>query len=75
MEFGILYEDIKQTGRDLPVEAKELIHAILKGDYVPAENLVRLADGSKITLELLSSGPAGSATPRTCVCLYNFFTS
>jgi hypothetical protein len=56
MEFGILYEDMKQTGHDLPVEAKELIHAILKGDYVPAENLVQLADGRKITLELLSSG-------------------
>ncbi|MDR0409316.1 MAG: ATP-binding protein, partial [Spirochaetaceae bacterium] len=55
-EFGIIYEDIRQASHDLPVEVRNLIHAILKGDYVPTENLVQLADGSKITLELLSSG-------------------
>jgi ABC-type ATPase involved in cell division len=56
VQFGIFYEEIKQTGHELPVEARELVRAILKGDYIPAENLVKLEDGSKITPELLSSG-------------------
>jgi hypothetical protein len=69
MEFGILYEDIKQTDHDIPDEAQTLIHAILKGDYIPTENLVRLADGSRITLELLSSGQQ-EALPLALVFAY-----
>lgn len=56
LEFGIFYEDIKQTVRNIPAEAQALIHAILKGDYVPNEDMVRLTDGRKISPELLSSG-------------------
>jgi predicted ATPase len=69
MDFGIFYEDIKQTDHDIPAEAQALIHAILKGDYIPAENLVQLADGSKITLELLSSGQQ-EALPLALVFAY-----
>jgi hypothetical protein len=55
-EFGIFYEGVKQIKFDVPPEAQTLINDILKGDYIPEENLLQLADGSKITLELLSSG-------------------
>jgi ABC-type cobalamin/Fe3+-siderophores transport system ATPase subunit len=68
LEFGIFYEEIKQTGHDIPAEAQELIHSILKGDYVYAENLL-LTGGRKITLELLSSGQQ-EALPLTLVLAY-----
>jgi ABC-type cobalamin/Fe3+-siderophores transport system ATPase subunit len=55
MEFGILYEDIKQIERDIPAEAQALIHSILKGEYLYGENRM-LTGGKKVTLELLSSG-------------------
>jgi predicted ATPase len=56
VEFGLLSEGVKQIKCDIPSEAQTLIDAILKGEYMPEEDLVRLVDGSKITLELLSSG-------------------
>jgi predicted ATPase len=55
VEFGIFYEEIRQTECDIPAEAQALIHSILKGDYLYAENLL-LTDGGKVALELLSSG-------------------
>jgi predicted ATPase len=55
VEFGIFYEEIKQIERDIPAEARALIHSILKGDYVYAENLL-LTGGGKVAPELLSSG-------------------
>jgi hypothetical protein len=69
VEFGIFYESIKQTGRDIPQEAQTLIAAILKGKYVPDENLVRLTNGKKIALELLSSGQQ-EALPLVLVFAY-----
>jgi ABC-type cobalamin/Fe3+-siderophores transport system ATPase subunit len=69
MEFGAFYEDIKPIKCDIPVEAQTLIASILKGEYVPDENLVRLTDGSKIELELLSSGQQ-EALPLTLVFAY-----
>jgi predicted ATP-dependent endonuclease of OLD family len=68
LEFGIFYEEIKQTGRDIPAEAQMLIHSILKGDYVYAENLL-LTDGRKVALELLSSGQQ-EALPLALVFAY-----
>jgi hypothetical protein len=68
LEFGIFYEEIKQTGRDIPAEAQVLIHSILKGDYVYKENLL-LTDGRKVALELLSSGQQ-EALPLTLVFAY-----
>ncbi|MDR1287143.1 MAG: ATP-binding protein [Treponema sp.] len=68
LEFGIFYEEIKQTGHDIPAEAQTLIHSILKGDYVYAENML-LTDGRKITLELLSSGQQ-EALPLALVFVY-----
>jgi hypothetical protein len=56
MEFGAFYEDMRQIEFNIPVEARLLIASILKGEYVPKENFVRLADGKKVSLELLSSG-------------------
>jgi hypothetical protein len=55
MEFGILYEGIKQIERDIPAEAQALIHSILKGEYIYEENRM-LTGGKKVSLELLSSG-------------------
>jgi ABC-type cobalamin/Fe3+-siderophores transport system ATPase subunit len=55
MEFGMFYEDIKQIERDIPVEARTLIHSILKGGYVYGEDML-FTNGKKISLELLSSG-------------------
>ncbi|MDR1106772.1 MAG: ATP-binding protein, partial [Treponema sp.] len=69
VEFGIFYENIKQTGGDIPAEARALIASILKGEYVPDENLVRLTDGRKIVLELLSSGQQ-EALPLVLVFAY-----
>jgi hypothetical protein len=68
LEFGIFYEEIKQTGRDIPAEAQSLIHSILKGEYVYAENLL-LTDGRKVALELLSSGQQ-EALPLALVFAY-----
>jgi hypothetical protein len=68
LEFGIFYEEIKQTGRDIPAEAQALIHSILKGDYVYAENLL-LTGGRKVALELLSSGQQ-EALPLALVFAY-----
>jgi energy-coupling factor transporter ATP-binding protein EcfA2 len=56
VEFGTFYEDVKQTGYAIPMEAQTLIRSILKGEYIPSENLLVLADGKKVALELLSSG-------------------
>jgi hypothetical protein len=53
--FGIFYEETKQTECDIPTEARELIHSILKGDYMYWENLLFTGSG-KVALELLSSG-------------------
>jgi predicted ATPase len=72
VEFGRFYEGIKQIKCDIPLEARTLIAAILKGEYMPEENLVRLADGSKITLELLSSGQQ-EALPLALVFAYIIF--
>jgi hypothetical protein len=69
LEFGIFYENIKQTGRDIPPEARRLIASFLKGEYVPEENLLRLADGRKVPLELLSSGQQ-EALPLALVFAY-----
>jgi hypothetical protein len=69
VEFGVFYEDIKQTQHTIPPEAQTLIASILKGEYVPEENLVRLADGSKIAPELLSSGQQ-EALPLALVFAY-----
>jgi ABC-type cobalamin/Fe3+-siderophores transport system ATPase subunit len=68
LEFGIFYEEIKQTGHDIPAEAQMLIHSILKGDYVYAENML-LTDGRKVALELLSSGQQ-EALPLALVFAY-----
>jgi energy-coupling factor transporter ATP-binding protein EcfA2 len=68
LEFGIFYEEIKQTGHDIPAEAQALIHSILKGDYVYAENLL-LTGGRKVALELLSSGQQ-EALPLALVFAY-----
>jgi predicted ATP-dependent endonuclease of OLD family len=56
LEFGGFYETIKQNEYNIPDEAQSLIHSILKGDYLHTENILLLADGSKIIPELLSSG-------------------
>jgi predicted ATPase len=69
LEFGIFYEGVKQTKCEIPHEAQTLIASILKGEYVPEENLLRLADGSKIALELLSSGQQ-EAMPLALVFAY-----
>lgn len=69
LEFGIFYEDIKQTAHSIPAEAKALIHSILKGEYLYADNLLWLDDGRKITLELLSSGQQ-EALPLALVLAY-----
>jgi ABC-type lipoprotein export system ATPase subunit len=69
VEFGFFYEDIKQIKRDIPPEAQMLIASILKGEYMPEENLVRLADGNKVALELLSSGQQ-EALPLVIVFAY-----
>jgi predicted ATPase len=69
VEFGVFYEDIKPIEYTIPEEAQTLIHAILKGDYIPGENLLQLADGGKITLELLSSGQQ-EALPLALVFAY-----
>jgi predicted ATP-binding protein involved in virulence len=69
MEFGAFYEGIKPIKCDIPVEAQTLIASILKGEYVPDENLVRLTDGSKVELELLSSGQQ-EALPLALVFAY-----
>jgi ABC-type cobalamin/Fe3+-siderophores transport system ATPase subunit len=66
--FGILYEDIKQTGYEIPAEAQELIHSILKGDYVYGENMLLTGNG-KVALELLSSGQQ-EALPLALVFAY-----
>jgi guanylate kinase len=68
VEFGVLYEDIKQTGYDIPAEAQTLIHSILKGDYVYEENLL-LTNDRKVALELLSSGQQ-EALPLALVFAY-----
>jgi ABC-type cobalamin/Fe3+-siderophores transport system ATPase subunit len=68
VEFGIFYEEIKQTERIIPIEAQALIHSILKGDYVYAENLL-LTGGAKVALELLSSGQQ-EALPLALVFAY-----
>jgi ABC-type polar amino acid transport system ATPase subunit len=70
MEFGGFYESIKQHAEhSIPVEAQALIHSILKGDYVYAENCLVLPDGSKIAPELLSSGQQ-EALPLALVLAY-----
>jgi hypothetical protein len=69
VEFGVFYEGGKQIKCNIPAEAQTLIASILKGEYVPDENLVRLADGSKVTLELLSSGQQ-EALPLALVFAY-----
>jgi predicted ATPase len=69
VEFGVFYEGIKQIKCNIPAEAQMLIASILKGEYVPDENLVRLTDGKKITLELLSSGQQ-EALPLALVFAY-----
>jgi ABC-type multidrug transport system ATPase subunit len=56
MEFGIFYEEIKQTEGDIPTEAQRLIRSILKGEYVYEDEMLLLPDGREIALELLSSG-------------------
>jgi predicted ATP-dependent endonuclease of OLD family len=56
VEFGVFYEDIKQTECNIPTEALTLIRSILKGEYLYSESLLRLADGKKVTPEFLSSG-------------------
>jgi hypothetical protein len=68
LEFGIFYEEIKQTSHDIPEEARALIHSVLKGDYLYAENLL-LTGGTKIALELLSSGQQ-EALPLALVFAY-----
>jgi hypothetical protein len=68
-EFGMLYEDIKQTGYDIPDEARALIHSILKGEYLYTENLLRIDDGRRIALEFLSSGQQ-EALPLPIVFVY-----
>jgi AAA15 family ATPase/GTPase len=69
MEFGVFYEEIKQTGRDIPAEAQTLIRSILKGEYVYADEMLQLPDGKKIALELLSSGQQ-EALPLALVFAY-----
>jgi predicted ATPase len=69
VEFGLFYESIKQIECDMPLEAQILIAAILKGEYIHEENLVRFADGSKVTPELLSSGQQ-EALPLALVFSY-----
>jgi hypothetical protein len=68
MEFGIFYENIKQIERDIPAEARTLIHSILKGDYVYGEDML-FTNGKKISLELLSSGQQ-EALPLALVFAY-----
>jgi hypothetical protein len=69
MEFGAFYEDIKPLERVIPLEAQTLVASILKGKYIPDEDMVRLSDGSKVTLELLSSGQQ-EALPLVLVLAY-----
>jgi hypothetical protein len=54
--FGIFYDNIKPIEHIIPAEAQALIYSILKGEYIPAKNWLKLADGRKIALELSSSG-------------------
>jgi predicted ATP-dependent endonuclease of OLD family len=68
-DFGFLYEYIKRLDRNIPDEALGLVHSILKGDYIYTENLLLLADGSKITPEFLSSGQQ-EALPLVIVLTY-----
>jgi ABC-type cobalamin/Fe3+-siderophores transport system ATPase subunit len=69
LEFGIFYEEkIRQSEHDTPTEVQTLIHSVLKGDYVYAENLL-LTGGRKVSLEMLSSGQQ-EALPLALVFAY-----
>jgi ABC-type cobalamin/Fe3+-siderophores transport system ATPase subunit len=67
-EFGVFYEDIRSIKCSIPAEAQTLIRSILKGEYVPEENLL-LAEGRKIPFELLSSGQQ-EALPLALISAY-----
>jgi predicted ATPase len=57
LEFGIFYEDIKQLKHGfIPAMVNKIIQSILKGVFMPDENILLLTEGNKIPLELLSSG-------------------
>jgi predicted ATPase len=68
IEFGVFYEDIRSIKCSIPAEVQTLIRSILKGEYIPEENVL-LADGGKIPLELLSSGQQ-EALPLALILAY-----
>jgi hypothetical protein len=56
VEFDSFYGESKQIKYDMPAEAQVLLRSILKGEYVYADDMLRLSDGKEIALEQLSSG-------------------
>jgi hypothetical protein len=74
MEFGIFYDEIKQTGHDIPTEVQTLIHSILKGDYVYADEMLQFPDGSNCACAIVLRS-AGCIAAHACFCPYHFLTS